>query len=283
MAHLFAPDDETISAVKSWLLDKGIASKRIKLSAGKNWLRFDASVEEAEALLLAEYRMYEDSSTGNKQLACDEYSVPKALQSSIDFIVPTVHFDVRRSQPKKQRDIEKRAPPHMPGKISSGPVQPKKGATFDTQATQVSFNTANCDTYITPDCLRLLYNFPNGTLNESSYGIVEYTPQAYLQSDLNLFYSNLAREIPSGTGPTVDLIDGAVVQTSDQSFDYNGESDLDLQYAISLVYPQQVTLCTYPFILLSLPEDISYGSWKEPLYVFILRIISGSIPMSPSR
>lgn len=71
-------------------------------------------------------------------------------------------------------------------------------------------------------------------MNRSSYGIVEYTPQAYLQSDLNLFYTNLAREIPSGTGPTVDLIDGATVQTTTQSFDDNGESDLDIEYAIAL-------------------------------------------------
>ena len=68
----------------------------------------------------------------------------------------------------------------------------------------------------------------------SSYGIVEYTPQAYLQSDLNIFYTNLAREIPSGTAPTVDLIDGAIVQTTSQSFNDNGESDLDLEYAIAL-------------------------------------------------
>lgn len=68
----------------------------------------------------------------------------------------------------------------------------------------------------------------------SSYGIVEYTPQAYLQADLNLFYSNLQRQIASGTAPTIDLIDGATVQTSSQSFDDNGESDLDLQYATAL-------------------------------------------------
>ena len=69
---------------------------------------------------------------------------------------------------------------------------------------------------------------------KSSYGIVEYTPQAYLQSDLNLFYSNLAREIPSGTAPIFDSIDGGVDQTTTQNFNDNGESDLDLEYAIAL-------------------------------------------------
>ena len=77
---------------------------------------------------------------------------------------------------------------------------------------------------------------------------------------MDLFYSNLARQIPAGTAPTTDLIDGAIVSTSTQSFNDNGEADLDLQYAIALgkskfyysrcllksktyiVYPQKVTL-----------------------------------------
>lgn len=34
----------------------------------------------------------------------------------------------------------------------------------------------------------------------------------------------------------------AIVQTSDQSFDFNGESDLDLEYAMGLTNPQPITL-----------------------------------------
>jgi tripeptidyl-peptidase I len=34
----------------------------------------------------------------------------------------------------------------------------------------------------------------------------------------------------------------AVVQTTNQSFGYNGESDLDLEYAMALVDPQNVIL-----------------------------------------
>lgn len=63
-----------------------------------------------------------------------------------------------------------------------------------------------------------------------------------------------------GVRPTSVLIDGgttlilrvkcvlangfskAVVQTTDQSFDFNGESDLDLEYAMSLTNPQPITL-----------------------------------------
>jgi hypothetical protein len=44
----------------------------------------------------------------------------------------------------------------------------------------------------------------------------------------------LTPNIPAGTGPVIDLIDGAVVQTTSSGFNYNGESDLDLEYAIAL-------------------------------------------------
>ena len=58
--------------------------------------------------------------------------------------------------------------------------------------------------------------------------------QAYVPSDLDLFYSNFATEIPAGTRPTVDLIDGAIIQNFETGSQYNLESNLDLQYAISL-------------------------------------------------
>jgi tripeptidyl-peptidase-1 len=68
----------------------------------------------------------------------------------------------------------------------------------------------------------------------SSYGIVEYTPNVFLQSDLDLFYSNVAPQIATGTAPIIDLIDGANLNTTARSFNFQGESDLDLQYAIAL-------------------------------------------------
>jgi hypothetical protein len=34
----------------------------------------------------------------------------------------------------------------------------------------------------------------------------------------------------------------AIIQTTNQSFDFNGESDLDLEYAMALTAPQTITL-----------------------------------------
>lgn len=56
-----------------------------------------------------------------------------------------------------------------------------------------------------------------------------------------MFFANYSPPLV-GKAPTFISIDGGVDQTTDQSFNYNGESDLDLEYAMALVYPQQVTL-----------------------------------------
>jgi tripeptidyl-peptidase-1 len=96
---------------------------------------------------------------------------------------------------------------------------------------------------ITPDCLRALYDVPPGStaVKNNSMGIVEYTPQAFLQKDLDMWFEQFS---PSqvGQSPNTNLIDGAIIQTQNQSFNFNGESALDLQYAMSLVSPQLTTL-----------------------------------------
>lgn len=223
--------------VRDWLSAAGIESTRISSFKGKNWINFDASISEVEALLKTEYKFYSHT-TGQGHLACDEYSVPQSVRKHIDFIMPTVHFDTKIVSESEDSRTKRDRPVNLqPGDPNNTGFKPKKGKTLpspNTPGATLAYTLANCNQYVTPECLRALYNFGNGTLSQSSYGIVEYTPQAYLQSDLNLFYTNLAREIPSGTGPMFASIDGGVDQTTTQSFNDNGESDLDLQYAIAL-------------------------------------------------
>ena len=91
--------------------------------------------------------------------------------------------------------------------------------------------------------MRALYKFPPGlTANpKNSYGIVEYTPQAYVPSDLDLFFKNFSTK-QVGQRPIFDSIDGGVDQQTMMGFGYNGESNLDLEYAMTLIYPQKTTL-----------------------------------------
>lgn len=62
----------------------------------------------------------------------------------------------------------------------------------------------------------------------------------FSQEDLDSFYSQFATNIPEGTGPKLDLIDGAKAPV-DQS-DAGGESDLDFEIAIPIIYPQGTEL-----------------------------------------
>lgn len=100
-----------------------------------------------------------------------------------------------------------------------------------------------CDQFITPACLEELYNFTLGSESNpgNSYGIVEYTPQSYVPSDLDMFFANFTPNLV-GDRPIFDSIDGGVLVESPMNFSFNGESDLDLEYAIALSQPQNITL-----------------------------------------
>jgi tripeptidyl-peptidase-1 len=143
-------------------------------------------------------------------------------------ITPSIHFDRRlvgRDAPGKPKATGIGAP-------GFGTVVPKTVGTIKNLVDELK----NCDTHITPICLRALYGLVYEPLaaSKNSYGIVEYTPQAYLQSDLDLFYKNFSSSLV-GLKPKVVSIDGGVAQTEMQGFEYNGESDLDIEYGQVLV------------------------------------------------
>lgn len=72
---MFAPTAEAVQAVRNWLTMSGIDESRIVHSDNKGWLAFDATVEEAETLLLAEYYEHEHRHSPNVRVGCDEYDI----------------------------------------------------------------------------------------------------------------------------------------------------------------------------------------------------------------
>ncbi|KAI4733476.1 subtilisin-like protein [Aureobasidium sp. EXF-12298] len=242
VADHFAPSEETISSVMDWLIASGISSDSVKLSKGKNWINYEASVDQAESLLNTKYHLYEHDATGHPHIGCDEYSVPKHLKDHIDFVTPSLHFDARITE--RSETLEKRDVTPDTGKTIGQPGSwstPHLGQYINKS--QFIKELEQCDEQITPNCLKALYKIPKSTGKsvKNSYGIVEYTPQAYVPSDLDLFFANFS-EKQVGDRPITDLIDGAVVQQTNMSFNFNGESNLDLEYAMTLIYPEKVTL-----------------------------------------
>jgi tripeptidyl-peptidase-1 len=230
---------------------EGISEERITLSKGRNWVKFEATIAEAEYLLKTEYKIYESKDGLSKRsLATDEYSVPLAIRDHIDFITPTVQFDAvfSKRNAKKQAlpGLEKSALKEMPildlkpGK--TGPYVTNSSAPTNLKTAFTPTDLSLCDQFITTECLRALYNMPNGTLANSSITIVEYTPQSFVAADLTTYLSNMDPWIPSTTQPHVDFVDGAVLVADSGD---NVESNLDLQLAVPLGKSLLLVLATW--------------------------------------
>lgn len=216
--------DESVQAVKEWLVAAGIPMADIELTKSGNWITFDATVDEAESLLKTKYHVYEYDN-GQPHVACEEYSLPRHVKEHVDFVTPSIHFDakIKLRSDEPVAGVSKRETPKLgrPG----GWSMPKFGRWLNRN--QIIQELANCDEQIVPDCLRALYEMPIDSVynSKNSYGIVEYTPQAYVPSDLDLFFANFSSK-QVGERPILDSIDGGYPQQIDMSFDYNGESDL---------------------------------------------------------
>ena len=64
----FAPSAETVRRVTEWLVGEGVARERLRMSASRGWIEFNATVAEAEALIDAEYHVYTHAETGAQQI-----------------------------------------------------------------------------------------------------------------------------------------------------------------------------------------------------------------------
>ena len=255
----FAPSEETVSVVTDWLTSNGVSNDRLKLTKSRGWLELNASVVEVERLLHAEYHVFEDKE-GVERVGCEAYHIPEHLTPHIDLIKPTTGFNARIPE-QKDLALDKRAPsvnrPVKLGSPSSFNGPKRSGRKVDGSTT---LGLDDCDQFITPICLQTLYNINHKPISthKNTFGVVEFTPQAFLQSDLDLFFHNFSAS-QVGQQPILVSIDGGVAQTTNQSFDFNGESDLDLEYAMVLTNPQPVTLLQTG----DLVEGAGFDNWLD--------------------
>lgn len=175
----FAPSSEANETVHNWLTASGFDADRLRLAYNKAWIEVDdATVEEVEALLAAEYHVYvntdgdETAGTDNpvcshpvsdsRSSACQSYSIPDDVARHVDIITPTVQGNnkLSKSLTPAERQFKTRQT------TSSAPT--------------TGTGTTECDTAITPECLKVLYN-------------MTYTPQATDRNSFGIGIIHLSR------------------------------------------------------------------------------------------
>ncbi|KAG4026987.1 hypothetical protein MFRU_034g00470 [Monilinia fructicola] len=232
--EMFAPSEETIDIVRNWLIDSGIAASRIVHSDTKGWYAFDATTIELESLLNAKYYTYEHSSTDEIAAACDEYHLPAYVQPHVDYITPGVKLiSTKKGRASKRSMTIGKGKSLVPLRQRKSPVKP--------HSQNNSSSLARCDEIITPECVRALYKIPIGSKADPSnaMGIWE-EGDFYDQEDLDLFFANFTPNIPQGTHPIHNFVDGAKAPVNVS--EGGGESTLDFELAYPLVHPQKLVL-----------------------------------------
>ena len=258
VAATFAPADETIQEVTTWLHASGIAPEKITGSNDKGWLQFPASVSELEHLLQTTYYQYNHVTSDTEHVACTEYSVPRVIQRHIDFVTPTIHFDVRVDTPPSSPSVKKRQSnsSNCLGCSSNGWL-PKIGQKIIEDINTLKLS--KCLNYTLPICLQTLYNMTIYTEDVSelqpttgnSFGVTAYSPQQYNPTDFTFFTTFFGPPgFPLGLlspqilqQPKVVFINAVnAIITGLLTLIYGAEGNLDVSYGMTLAYPELLHL-----------------------------------------
>jgi tripeptidyl-peptidase-1 len=70
---MFAPSEEAVQSVRSWLIASGIEDNIIVHSENKGWLAFNVPASQAEEIFKTEYHEHVHANSGTVRVGCDEY------------------------------------------------------------------------------------------------------------------------------------------------------------------------------------------------------------------
>lgn len=188
---MFAPAKDSVDTVRAWLASEGIPLDSTSQSVNKQWIQFDAHVEDAERLLKAKYHVWEHGPTGKTNVACDEYSLPGHVQEHVDYVTPGIKLHTVGGKPGRRASedkLEKRTFGVTNGKGNPGKLPPMKKALPDSLQNLLAEDPISiCNVAVTPECIRTFYNFTLGTTaaKDNELGIFEDLGDVYAQEDFD--------------------------------------------------------------------------------------------------
>ncbi|KAJ3499351.1 hypothetical protein NLG97_g391 [Lecanicillium saksenae] len=227
--ELFAPAGESVNAVKQWLIKSGIPGDSITIPRSKGWLEFETTASQLESVLKTKYHVYKrDNVADVETIGAEEYSLPPKVSEHVDFIYPGVAHISRQFTQEDGRVPPGRFP------LRRRPIDPATVQKIESDRDA----TASCDKLIIPACIQALYSIPHGHLSDPSnkLGIFAFQSPGYSTSDLDNYWRKYASNIPQGTYPEHNLINGAKATTSPSRAD--AEAELDFQTSYPIIYPQ---------------------------------------------
>ena len=156
--------------------------------------------------------------------------MPQYLEHSIDFITPGTGSPFLRRKKAKANSLRKRD--GLPFTCLPPP-------------TSQNFTVEQCADGVFPECIRALYDIPETPTHadDNVFGIFQGNA-SYIQSDMNLFFQQVAPNIPVWTHANDVFLNGAPpLQKFGGGYSpvAAAEPDLDFQLAWPLAYPENIT------------------------------------------
>lgn len=208
---LRAPDKDDAAAVITWLHESGIHDA----VTNHDWVHVNTTIKGAETLLKTKLQRY---SFADKValVRAQQYSVPEKLSEIISFINPISNFMTPLREP-----------------IVPKPVR-------DSGARRAN---APCSGTVTPKCLRQLYNIdykPASNSSQTRLAVSGYLEENSNHADVRDFLKSQVPELAAaGYDFKVELVNGG--KDPQDRGSAGGEAQLDLEYAMGLGYPSEVT------------------------------------------
>ncbi len=233
----FKPAQDTVDAVRSWLVDAGFSNRSITHTQNQAWLAFDATVNQMEELLHTEFWEFQDHHTGSIAPACDRYHIPRHVQKHIDYITPGIRLLPPLHSPPKHMnrglaDNHSTESGHNHTEVYGEWAFPPSWI----EVTDPKSNLEVCNQTITPACISALYDIPPAHLADpsNSMGIFQTSMQMWDQPDLDNFF-DWYTDIPDGTHPVNKLVDGAVATSNISTAGPEVMLDLEIAYPIGML------------------------------------------------
>lgn len=260
---LIKPRDESTQAVLSWLEQSGVPESDIENDG--EWVNFYTSVATAEAMMDTEFYYFSKTSNAKaKKIRTLHYSVPQEISSHITMIQPTTRFGQVKAQRKAPFTTEKAT--YTPAKAAATP-----GTTLNVTA---------CNATVTPDCLRALYNIGDYEADPSVgslFGVCGYLDEYAKYDALDEFLGTYAPYAVSQNF-SYALVNGGLA-TQDDTVDDDVEANLDIQYAASIGFNQNITYYStggLGYLVPDLDQPDEADNENEPYLDFLTYILNVS-------